>query len=102
MIAEIDVSEYHQNKEHYVLLDVREDDERNFCSIQPSFHIPIGEIPDRWEELDKDKTWVVYCRSGGRSARVAEFLQQNGIKAINLTGGILAYSAEIDPSIPRY
>ena len=66
-------------------------------------HIPMGEISDRIGELDPKKETVVICRSGGRSAQVADFLERQGfVKVFNLSGGILTWSRVIDPSIPQY
>jgi rhodanese-related sulfurtransferase len=66
-------------------------------------HIPMGEISDRVAELDRKKEIVVICRSGGRSAQVAQFLERQGFeKVFNLAGGILAWSRVIDPRIPQY
>ena len=66
-------------------------------------HIPMGQIADRLGELDPKQETVVICRSGGRSLQVANFLERNGFATVaNLTGGILAWSADLDPSIPRY
>jgi rhodanese-related sulfurtransferase len=66
-------------------------------------HIPMGQIADRIGELDPSKETVVICRSGGRSMQVARFLEQRGFKDVaNLSGGILAWSSELDPSIPAY
>jgi rhodanese-related sulfurtransferase len=60
----------------------------------------MNEIPERLDELDKSKMIIVQCKSGKRSARVCEFLQDNNFMNVkNLTGGILAWAKEIDPSI---
>jgi len=65
-------------------------------------HIPMGEVADRLGELDRNREVVVLCRSGRRSLQVANFLQQNGFQAVNLAGGILAWSRELDATIPTY
>jgi len=66
-------------------------------------HIPMGQIADRIGELDPAKETVVICRSGGRSMQAARFLDQRGFMSVaNLGGGILAWSSELDPSIPAY
>ncbi len=70
------------------------------AKIEHSVHIPMNEIPERLDELDKSKMIIVQCKSGKRSARVCEFLQDNNFMNVkNLTGGILAWAKEIDPSI---
>ncbi|MBN1238714.1 MAG: sulfurtransferase [Gammaproteobacteria bacterium] len=86
-----------------VLLDVREPAELEVSSLQGVWHIPMMQIPNRLEELPRDKPVVVMCHAGGRSRRVAEFLTGNGFEDVfNLQGGIDAWSREIDPSVPRY
>lgn len=84
------------------LLDVREDWELAVASVPGIVHIPMGQVADRIAELDRDKEVVVLCRSGRRSLEVAKFLQQNGFRAVNLAGGILAWSRELDATIPTY
>ena len=90
--------------EDITLLDVREDWEVKLAPVPTeTVHIPMGEISDRVGELDPKKETVVICRSGGRSAQVAQFLERQGFgKVFNLAGGILAWSRGIDPSIPQY
>jgi adenylyltransferase/sulfurtransferase len=88
--------------ESLTLLDVREDWELAVASVPDIIHIPMGQVANRLAELDRDKEVVVLCRSGRRSLEVAKFLQQNGFQAINLAGGILAWSRELDATIPSY
>jgi rhodanese-related sulfurtransferase len=84
------------------LLDVREDWELAVASVPGIVHIPMGQVADRLGELDRAQETVVLCRSGRRSLEVAKFLQQNGFKAVNLAGGILAWSRDLDATIPTY
>ncbi len=85
------------------LLDVREDDEREAARIEPSVHIPMGQVPRRLAEIPRDRTVVVYCHMGGRSAMVAGFLEAQGYTDVaNLTGGIDDWSTAVDPKVPRY
>jgi rhodanese-related sulfurtransferase len=90
--------------EDLTLLDVREDWEVELAPVPTeTVHIPMGEISDRIAELQPKKATVVICRSGGRSAQVAQFLEHQGFeKVFNLSGGILAWSRVIDPRIPQY
>ena len=89
--------------EDFVLLDVREPDEIATASIDGALAIPMGEIPERLAELPEAKPIYVLCHVGGRSARVTEFLRRNGFAAAaNVTGGIRAWSREIDPTVPDY
>lgn len=84
------------------LLDVREGWELAVASVPDVVHIPMGEIASRLGELDAAREVVVLCRSGRRSLEVAKYLQQSGFQAVNLAGGILAWSREVDATIPTY
>jgi rhodanese-related sulfurtransferase len=104
-VAEITPTEFVARRargESLTLLDVREDWELGVASVPDVVHIPMGEVADRLGELDRDREVVVLCRSGRRSLQVANFLQQNGFQAVNLAGGILAWSRELDATIPTY
>jgi molybdopterin/thiamine biosynthesis adenylyltransferase/rhodanese-related sulfurtransferase len=84
------------------VLDVREPHEYQICNIQGHL-IPLGDLPKRMNELDSSREIVAHCRSGVRSARAVEFLQQAGFKKVhNLAGGILAWADRIDPKMPKY
>ena len=84
------------------ILDVREPHEYQICNLQGHL-IPLGELSRRVHELDSSKEIVAHCRSGKRSADAVEFLQKAGFRKIwNLKGGILAWSDEVDPSVPKY
>lgn len=89
-------------KEKFVLLDVREPREYAKARIEGSTLIPLGFLESRLGELDKDAKLVVHCKVGGRSAKAVELLRSKGYDAVSLAGGIDAWSAEIDPSVPRY
>jgi rhodanese-related sulfurtransferase len=105
-VTEISVAELarrHDAGEDVVLLDVREPDEIATASIPWALTIPMGEIPERIGELPGDKPIAVLCHSGGRSGRVTAYLNQNGLtNAVNVAGGIDAWSTSIDPAVPRY
>ena len=90
--------------EKLVLLDVREPWERQTASIEPSVHVPMGEIPSRFnEELDPDDRIVVYCHHGVRSLNVTAWLRQQGFENVqSLRGGIDRWAKEIDPKVPTY
>jgi len=86
-----------------VLLDVREAWEVGLAPFPGMTWIPMGQITERMTELDKAAETVVICHHGIRSWRVAKFLEHEGFaNVINLTGGIDAWSKEIDSSIPLY
>ena len=104
-VAEITPTEFAARRsrgESLTLLDVREDWELGVASVPDVVHIPMGEVADRLGELDRGREVIVLCRSGRRSLQVANFLQQNGFQAVNLAGGILAWSRELDATIPTY
>ena len=85
------------------LLDVREANEWDIGHLPDATRISVNELAQRIYELDPDRETVVYCRSGGRSARAVEMLQQAGFgKVQNMVGGILRWSDDVDPSIPKY
>jgi rhodanese-related sulfurtransferase len=82
---------------------VREPAEHSAASIAGAVLIPMREIPARLTELDRDTEIVVFCHHGSRSAMVVQFLRAQGFeKAINMAGGIDAWSIEVDPGVPRY
>ena len=90
------------NKMPHFLLDVREKDEYAECRIDGATLIPLGELQNRLSEVPKDREVIVHCHHGGRSAMAVRALQQAGYQAKNLSGGIDAWSCEIDQSVPRY
>ncbi len=84
------------------ILDVREPHEYQICNLG-GYLIPLGEVPRRANELDSSREIVAHCRSGKRSAEAVAFLRQAGFRKIwNLKGGILAWSDQVDPSVPKY
>jgi adenylyltransferase/sulfurtransferase len=84
------------------ILDVREPHEFQICNLKGQL-IPLGELPRRVHELDSSREIVAHCRSGKRSAEAVDFLRKAGFrKVLNLKGGILAWSDEVDPSVPKY
>jgi sulfur-carrier protein adenylyltransferase/sulfurtransferase len=84
------------------ILDVREPHEYQICNLKGTL-IPLGELPRRVHELDSSREIVAHCRSGKRSGEAVDFLRKAGFrKILNLKGGILAWSDEVDPSVPKY
>jgi rhodanese-related sulfurtransferase len=85
-------------------LDVREPDEIATAAIPGTVRIPMRQVPARLAELgDKSGRIVVHCHHGGRSLRVTNYLRQQGFsQAQNMSGGIDAWSLEVDPTVPRY
>jgi rhodanese-related sulfurtransferase len=84
-------------------LDVREPWEVETAAVAGALNIPMGQVPTRMGELDKARPIIVMCHHGRRSAQVGMLLERNGFtEVINLTGGIAAWSDDIDPSVPQY
>lgn len=84
-VAEVSATSY--------LLDVREPVEWLAGHIDGSAHIPMNQVPQRIAEIPTDSTVVVVCKVGGRSAAVTGYLRQHGVDAINLAGGVVAWTA---------
>jgi adenylyltransferase/sulfurtransferase len=88
--------------EDLFVLDVREPHEYQIANLGAKL-IPLGDLPARAGELDKDRPIVVHCKSGGRSQKASEFLAQSGFKNVqNLAGDITGWSNDVDPTIPKY
>ncbi len=91
------------DNELWQLLDVREAWERDIARVEGTLDIPMGEVPERLQELDRSRPVAVLCHGGVRSARVATYLAQQGLEQVaNIAGGIDAWSTTVDESIPRY
>lgn len=104
-IPEISVSELAVLNESnsWLLLDVREPWEIELAAIKGALCIPMHQVPEQLEQLDSSKTIYVMCHHGGRSLQVAQFLSRHGYSDVfNITGGIHAWSIEIDSSITTY
>ena len=107
MDLEITVDQAHQllaTTPRPTLLDVREPWEFDHSHLEDSLLIPMAEIPARaFNELDEDAPILVLCHHGARSLSVAAWLRNQGFsKAQSISGGIEAWSRQIDPHIPRY
>ena len=88
--------------EDFTLLDVREPNEWEIGHIEGARLVPLATVREAIPTLDPEKEVVVYCRSGKRSADAVRQLSAAGLRATNVTGGILRWSDEVDPSIPKY
>ncbi|HTT01610.1 MAG TPA: rhodanese-like domain-containing protein [Steroidobacteraceae bacterium] len=85
-----------------LVLDVREGWERAIAALSGTLDIPMGELAARLGEVPRERDVVVMCRSGGRSLRVAAYLDAQGYRVANLTGGILAWGQDVDPTLEPY
>jgi len=97
-----DVMERLDSGESFAFLDVRDPVELQVSRIQSAVVIPVGHLPARLHELDRNKKWVVFCRTGERSARAVKLLRSAGFQAYNLKGGINAWAEQVDPGMLRY
>lgn len=86
------------------IIDVREQKEFDYARIPNSTLIPLGQVLNRMAEIDPSRDTVVHCKMGGRSAKAIEILKGAGYtgKLANLRGGIMAWSNEVDPGVPKY
>ena len=101
-ISPIELKRRLDSGEDLFVLDVREPHEYQIANLGAKL-IPLGDLPARAGELDKNREIVVHCKSGGRSQKAAEFLAQNGFKNVqNLAGGITGWSNDVDPKIAKY
>jgi len=102
-ITPIEVNTWLRGDSPPFLLDVREPNEWEIGHLPDAVRISVNELPQRMNELDSSREMVVYCRSGARSGRAVELLRGAGFRKVkNMTGGILRWSDEVDPSIPKY
>ncbi|MCB0824744.1 MAG: rhodanese-like domain-containing protein [Armatimonadetes bacterium] len=86
-----------------VLLDVREANELENSRLEGIVHIPMGEVPGRLSELDKNAEIVVVCRTGGRSGRITDFLLSSGFTNVkNMVGGMNEWASTIDTTMTVY
>jgi rhodanese-related sulfurtransferase len=86
-----------------VLVDVRAPWERDVAAIQPSRHVPMGDVPARVQELDPEDHIIVYCHHGVRSMNVTAWLRQQGFEKVqSMRGGIDRWSKTVDPKVPLY
>ena len=108
MIEQLQAEELHSwladaSRAKPLVLDVREPWEHEICNIPDSKLLPMQEIPARLQELPADTDIVVVCHHGMRSLQVAQFLKQSGLaRVFNLSGGIAAWAAQVDPDMSQY
>lgn len=90
-MPEITIAEADECRPQGQVLDVREDFEVAEGMIPGALHIPMGQLGSRLQELDRSRPVIVVCRSGNRSARVADALNQAGYTADTMAGGMVAW-----------
>ncbi|MAQ64511.1 molybdenum cofactor biosynthesis protein MoeB [bacterium] len=102
-ITVFDLKEKFDKEDTFELIDVREPHEYDICSIESAVLIPMGDLEDSLESLDKSKSYVVHCKSGGRSARAVAMMKEYGFQnVVNLAGGILSWADNIDTALNKY
>lgn len=106
MVREMSVTELKARRdqgEKPLVIDVREDWELQLARIPDVVHVPMNQLPARLGEFSRDAETIVMCHAGGRSLRVAHYLANQGFTNVaNLTGGISAWSQEVDATVPQY
>lgn len=104
--GEISVQELKQRLDRgdkVFILDVRNPPEYQICKLAGSTLLPLPDLPMRVKELDPEQEMIVHCKSGMRSAKAIAFLKEQGFTRLrNLTGGIMAWAQQIDPTMPTY
>jgi adenylyltransferase/sulfurtransferase len=105
-LATINVHELKRKMENngaFAIVDVREEFEYDIARIEGSKLIPLGELPERLNELQKDEEIILLCKSGTRSAHAAQLLRAAGFaRAYSLEGGVDAWADQIDPAMQKY
>ncbi|MBX9603647.1 MAG: molybdopterin-synthase adenylyltransferase MoeB [Bryobacteraceae bacterium] len=102
-ITPVEVKARQDRGDDFQFIDVREPHEYQICSIPGAKLIPLGDLPQRVQELDMTRDLVAHCKSGVRSGKAIDFLKQAGFRKVkNMKGGILAWSDQVDPSVPKY
>lgn len=91
------VEEILTNNEKISIIDVRQDEEVANGMIPEATHIPLDELPDRFNEIPKDEEHVMVCRSGNRSGKAAQFLQEKGFSVLNMDGGMMKWNGQTEP-----
>ncbi|WP_088032816.1 rhodanese-like domain-containing protein [Evansella clarkii] len=84
------------NDENIVVIDVRENEEVAAGKIPEAVHIPLGELPEAAGGLNKEKQYIMVCRSGARSSKATEFMEASGFIAVNMAGGMLHWEYAIN------
>ena len=85
-----------------LVLDVRERWELQICVLPGSLHIPLQTLPQRLPEIPADRVVAVICHHGMRSAMAAGFLEQSGIEAVNVSGGVDRWARDVEHGMARY
>ena len=103
-ISAVELKQRLDQGEDIQIVDVREAHELAIAKMPGTIHIPLGQVVSRMSDIDPNRETVVHCKMGGRSAAAIAALKRAGFTGslTNLTGGIIAWSKDVDPSIPKY
>jgi rhodanese-related sulfurtransferase len=91
-----ELAEKLKNGEKLNMIDVRENEEVAQGKVPGASHIPLGELPERLDALDKEKQYYMICRSGGRSGKACDFLSEKGYDVTNMAGGMLDWEGKTE------
>lgn len=95
-ITATEVQQRLENGEQLNLIDVREVDEVKAGHIPGATNIPLGLLEFRAHELDKNKPYIMVCRSGGRSGQASQYLENQGFNVTNMVGGMLSWKGKVE------
>lgn len=102
-ISAVELKELLETEESIQLIDVREQFEWDICHIKGAQLMSMNSIPNRMEDIGKDRKTVVYCHHGMRSQRVIDYLNREGFdNLLNLEGGIHAWAMQVDLDMAKY
>jgi adenylyltransferase/sulfurtransferase len=102
-ITAVELAAMLKRGEKFTLVDVREPDEWAICRIPGATLLPLSALPQRFGELAKDARIVLHCKAGKRSMKALQFLREQGYADLkSVRGGIDAWAADVDPTVPRY
>lgn len=90
-----ELQELVERGEEIYLIDVREDEEVAYGMVPGAKHIPLGQLPERLDEIEAGAGVHVICKAGGRSAMACDFLESNGIETVNIEGGMMNWNGEV-------
>ena len=102
-ITVYDLKKKIDNKDKFLLIDVRENQELAISKLTEALHIPMANIPHNLDKINSNQMVIVMCKSGGRSAQVCQYLNNEGYSNVyNLNGGIISWALEIDSNMAVY
>ena len=102
-ISAITLKDMFDNKENFILFDVRQPEEYEICHIEGSILVPLTEIEEHLPDFESDRKYVVHCKEGDRSLEAIDIMSKKGFNdTVNLEGGILSWKQLIEPTMESY